>query len=317
MAQEFLPGADQRRNAPSEISGRQAMARRQMLRASLAGGACACLAACHRVARGRTSSLLKPGGVGPRVPGMAGAPVALAAKTGAGDRPNPAPHPLPPHGLKPETADMGAATKAPHTAGAKPAGPNLSMAVFPNKLGVAIAHPSDAPVIIERRDQWAHAAPNYADMVLMNGINRMTIHHSGFPEPWETEAWQTTANEIEDIREFHTGAPPEDRGWADIAYHYVVDRAGRVWQARPLVYQGAHVRHHNAHNLGIVLLGNFDLQDPSAAQLCALREFVLFVKKLYRIPLHRIYTHRELADNHTDCPGTSLFAFVKRVRPSW
>ncbi len=299
-----------RRGADDHQSGsaadRMAMARRQMLRVSLAGGACACLAACHRVARGRTSSLRKPGG--PAMP-------LLASAAGPSERN----HALPPHGLPPETAAMGHAAKSgeAHCPPAKPGGPNLSMAVFPNRFGVALAHPSDAPVIIERRDVWAKALPNYADMVLMNGVNRLTIHHAGFPEPWETEAWQTTANEIEDIREFHTGPPPEDRGWADIAYHYVIDRAGRVWQARPLVYQGAHVRHHNAHNLGIVLLGNFDLQDPSAAQLCALREFVLFVKKLYRIPLNRIYTHRELADNHTDCPGTSLFAYVKRVRPGW
>ena len=30
----------------------------------------------------------------------------------------------------------------------------------------------------------------------------------------------------------------------DVGYHYAVDRAGRVWECRPLTWQGAHVRNH-------------------------------------------------------------------------
>jgi hypothetical protein len=131
----------------------------------------------------------------------------------------------------------------------------------------------------------------------------------------QTDAWQPTAGELETIREFHAGTRPTDRKWADIAYHFAVDRAGRVWQARPLAYQGAHVHGHNGHNLGIVLLGNFQIQSPSAAQLTALMAFIDFTRRLYKIPLNQIFTHGELGQ--TDCPGQLLQAFMDRTRARW
>jgi len=147
----------------------------------------------------------------------------------------------------------------------------------------------------------------------MNGIGRLTVHHTA--GELETDAWTPTANTLEGIREFHAGSRPTDRNWADIAYHFAVDRAGRVWQARPLVYQGAHVRGNNEHNLGIVLLGNFEVQSPSAAQLTSLATFVGFVRKLYAIPLGQVFTHGELGD--TTCPGKNLQAYLNRARAAW
>ncbi len=147
----------------------------------------------------------------------------------------------------------------------------------------------------------------------MGQISRLTVHHTA--GELQTDAWAPTAGELESIREFHSGTGSKDRKWADIAYHFAIDRAGRVWQARPLAYQGAHVRQHNAHNMGIVLLGNFDIQSPSAAQLTALREFVGFVRRLYGIPLSEIHTHGELAD--TECPGKLLQAYMDRARTEW
>ena len=59
-------------------------------------------------------------------------------------------------------------------------------------------------------------------------------------------------------------------GWADIGYHFAVDRAGRVWSCRPLVWQGAHVKDRNEGNIGVLVLGNFEIERPTSAQLNAL-----------------------------------------------
>jgi hypothetical protein len=191
--------------------------------------------------------------------------------------------------------------------------PDLGAEVFPDATGKAIAKPSDAPVIVLPRTDWTSTHPNLSDIRVMNGVQRITVHHTAWIT--NTDAWKPTAGELESIREFHSGTNPNDRKWADIAYHFVVDRAGRVWQARPLAYQGAHVRLHNEHNLGIVLLGNFDVQTPSAAQLIALTRFIGFVRQLYSVPVAEVYTHGELGK--TSCPGKRLQAFMDRARKQW
>jgi hypothetical protein len=191
--------------------------------------------------------------------------------------------------------------------------PDLGAEVFPDASGRAIAHATDAPVIIVPRTDWTEARPRMALIAPMGGVSRITVHHTA--GEIQTDAWAPTAGELESIREFHAGTRTTDRNWADIAYHFVVDRAGRVWQARPLAYQGAHVRLHNAHNLGIVLLGNFEVQSPSAAQLTALREFIGFLRKIYQVPLNEVYTHGELGE--TECPGKLLQAFMDRARAEW
>jgi hypothetical protein len=191
--------------------------------------------------------------------------------------------------------------------------PDLGAEVFPDASGKPIAKPSDAPVIVLPRTDWTSARPNLNNIRVMNGVHRITVHHTAWQT--NTDAWKPTAGELESIREFHSGQKPNDRNWADIAYHFVVDRAGRVWQARPLAYQGAHVRLHNEHNLGIVLLGNFDVQSPSAAQLVALTGFIGFVRNLYSIPVTSVFTHGELG--HTGCPGKKLQSFMDRARKQW
>lgn len=188
--------------------------------------------------------------------------------------------------------------------------PNLGSEVFPDAAGKPIARASDAPVIMVPRKDWTTAPPRFSQIVLMNGIGRITVHHSAGLT--ETDAWNPTAAQLEGIREFHSGTRPADRGWADIAYHFAVDRAGRVWQARPLVYQGAHARQHNEHNLGIVLLGDFEVQSPSAAQLVSLGLFIGFVRRLYGVPLGQVFTHGELVE--TECPGKALQEFMNRQR---
>ncbi len=141
----------------------------------------------------------------------------------------------------------------------------------------------------------------------MAGITRLTIHHEGFPEPVLFHDYRTTAERLELIRRSH-----RNRGWADIGYHFVVDRAGRVWEGRPLQYQGAHVSNNNSNNLGIMVLGNFDRQTPSGAQLDALQIAVRSLRRQYRISTRHIYTHQEF--NPTSCPGRELQPRVSSMR---
>ena len=142
----------------------------------------------------------------------------------------------------------------------------------------------------------------------MKGINRITIHHEG----WKVvgfDDYASTAARLDLIRRSHV-----NRKFADIGYHFIIDRAGRVYEGRSVQYQGAHVRDNNEHNLGIMCLGNFDQQQPTDAQLRSLAATVALFRKRYNISASRVFTHREIVS--TACPGRNLQSRVASLRRS-
>ena len=157
------------------------------------------------------------------------------------------------------------------------------------------------------RSHWTRFGPQATQLNPMNGVLRITVHHEGstpvtFSDP------DATAARLESIRAAHT----RDRNWADIGYHYIVDRAGRVWQGRDIRFQGAHVKNNNEHNLGILVLGNFDQQAPTDDQVRGLVTTLRTMMTTHRVPLPRVFTHQEI--NPTACPGRVLQARMANLR---
>lgn len=149
------------------------------------------------------------------------------------------------------------------------------------------------------RSSWTRTGPVRSKVNAMNGINKLTIHHEGWTAV-NFSSQSATAERIEKIRKYHVG---ENR-WGDIGYHYIIDRAGRVWEGRPIQYQGAHVRNNNEHNVGILVLGNFDKQSPSSAQLKSLYNTAGILTKQHKIKTALVRSHQEI--NKTACPGKNL-----------
>jgi len=160
------------------------------------------------------------------------------------------------------------------------------------------------------RSAWTNTGPVSSRVNPMNGIRRITVHHEGMPYPIEFSDVPRTRSELEKVRRSHVDA----RGWGDIGYHYVIDRAGRIWEARSPRYQGAHVRDFNEHNIGVLVLGNFDLQEPSAIQLSVLERFVGDLRRRHGVSQNEIWTHQECPHAATACPGKSLQADMVRLR---
>ena len=161
---------------------------------------------------------------------------------------------------------------------------------------------------IMSRSQWTKSDVIRRRVNAMGNISRITLHHEGSPNaPVLFSDVQSTARRIELIRKFHL-----ERGWGDIGYHFVIDRSGRVWEARPLAYQGAHVKNQNPHNVGVMCLGNFNIQQPSNAQLQTVARFTRSLRRKYRVQQGSIYTHRELGV--TSCPGNALQPKIVTMR---
>jgi len=163
------------------------------------------------------------------------------------------------------------------------------------------------PVTIIPRSTW-RAAPTLANVNPMTKIRRITVHHTG--EVWDQRSFDATAARIRAIQRSHQ----HDRNWADVGYHFLIDSAGRIWEGRGLTYQGAHAGNFelNRGNVGISLLGNFDLQRLNPRQTGALTALIGYLCHEYGLTNRQIATHREL--KATACPGSRLQRFVDQLR---
>jgi hypothetical protein len=157
------------------------------------------------------------------------------------------------------------------------------------------------------RTSWAKDGPDLKRVDAMNGVRLITFHHSGDPKPFSTTDYAETAQHLEYVREYH-----RSRNFQDIGYHFAIDRAGRVWQLRSLKYQGQHVRSNNEHNIGVVVLGNFEMQAMSQAQKDKIKVFGQLLRKQYALPVARLYTHQEIVS--TECPGDAMQPFMVQIR---
>lgn len=159
-----------------------------------------------------------------------------------------------------------------------------------------------------RRTSWSKGDPVPQLMDRMLPINKITVHHDGM-SPFTSTAQRDAASRIEAIRRAH-----RSQDWGDIGYHYLIDPSGRVWEGRPLVWQGAHVKDNNEGNIGICMLGNYESQNLTDRQAKSLDTFLASTMAQYRIARNRVYTHREF--RATACPGRSLQARMDTLRTS-
>jgi hypothetical protein len=167
------------------------------------------------------------------------------------------------------------------------------------------------PVIA--RAAWG-ALPALPARMIRNsgGWKRITVHHSAEAEPAPLDgSAESSAAALRLIQRSHLKSkmPP----WGDIGYHFVIDPEGRVFQGRDLAWQGAHAGgENNVQNIGVCLIGNFDVEHPAQAQLESLRKLLDNLRKTYRIP--RSEVHKHLDFRSTDCPGKHLTPWVDEYR---
>ncbi len=174
---------------------------------------------------------------------------------------------------------------------------------------------------VRPRAEWGARSPRKGRTTPMGKIWRLTIHHSAGPKDFVATSKSASADAIQRIQRYHQ----KTKGWADIGYHYVIDRRGEVWQGRSLRYQGAHARgksggskNGNRGNIGIVVLGNYshNRQHLTAAQRRSLTILAAKLSDHYGISATNIYTHQEISPGGTACPGPEISRYVARVRRS-
>ena len=126
------------------------------------------------------------------------------------------------------------------------------------------------------------------------------LHHTGTPDDDDLSA--------EEIDELHRAL-----GWLGIGYHYVVREDGAIETGRPVWAVGAHAEGDNYGTLGIVLSGNFELSEPTQAQIESAAFLIAHLAQVYGIPLdgEHILGHRDVSA--TACPGKALYELIPTI----
>lgn len=131
---------------------------------------------------------------------------------------------------------------------------------------------------------------------LREALNTIVIHHSAYPGGGPLE-----------IQSLHM----QRRGFADLAYHFLIAADGTIYEGRSLHMRGAHVQGFNTGSVGIVLLGNFNEEEPSDAQWSSLRALADYLRYAYDIrylAAHRDYPNQ--SPDGTECPGDRLYPLL-------
>jgi hypothetical protein len=157
------------------------------------------------------------------------------------------------------------------------------------------------------RAGW-NAAPRRGAPVPMRPT-RVTIHHT---DGRQTMTEAETAAEVRSIQSFHMG---RERGWNDIAYHFLIDGAGRVVEGRPAEVLGSHVLAANENNIGIAMMGDFEKIHPTRAQVESLTRLVSYLAVKYKQdPSAQGFVQPHQHYGNTDCPGRNMMTIFAALR---
>ncbi|KKW38232.1 hypothetical protein A2454_01755 [Candidatus Peribacteria bacterium RIFOXYC2_FULL_55_14] len=149
-------------------------------------------------------------------------------------------------------------------------------------------------------------------------IRQLVVHHTA--QKVDGDA-RPAVERVRALYEYHTNG----RGWGDIGYHYVIDGEGQIYEGRAGgdYVVGGHVYCGNVGTIGIVMLGNFDVEQPAHAQTNSLKWLLAELADRYGLDLEEqavfhgksmpvIVGHGDLIP--TECPGYYVRETLNTIR---
>ena len=185
---------------------------------------------------------------------------------------------------------------------------------------------------IHTRDEWGAVKPDcgpyYAPAVKM-----AFVHHT---DGLNRYAKSASDDILRGIQRYHMAG----RNWCDIAYNFLIDRYGQLWEGRAggveePVISGA-TQGVNTGSVSVALMGSYQRTSPTAAELTTLRRFLAWrldvahvnpaiktdmtsaggdntwVDPGQTVRLHTISGHRDTG--YTDCPGNRTYKKLPAIR---
>jgi hypothetical protein len=196
------------------------------------------------------------------------------------------------------------------------------------------AGPGQPPIIA--RSVWAGGRARPGAGPFYGSVELAFVHHTDNPNGYSRAAVPAMLLAMFDYHRYV-------RGYYDIAYNFIIDAFGRIWEGRaggidePVL--GAHAGGFNGVSTGVAVLGTFMDSVPPAPALDALERLLAWKLSLHGVPargevrvevnpadafytpfrpgqrvlLPRIAGHRD--GDLTDCPGNAFYHRLPAVRP--
>jgi N-acetylmuramoyl-L-alanine amidase len=173
------------------------------------------------------------------------------------------------------------------------------------------------PVVVNQRPEL-YTPPGMVRTPIQHGVPELDIVPASWiprakPRPWKWIVIHHTATTFGNeaiVTRWHI-----DRGFDTMGYDFLIgngtnsgDGQIQVGERWPIQMWGAHCKtpdeRYNLYGIGICLVGNFDIQYPSPAQMHSLVRLVAYMMKTYHIPPDCVLGHNDCKP--TDCPGKHL-----------
>ena len=130
----------------------------------------------------------------------------------------------------------------------------------------------------------------------------ITVHHAGVD--WKPGRDPTTF--VKNMQ----GWGQREKNWPDLPYHFMIAPDGRIFEARSVEYEPeSNTKYDLQGHIGVELMGNFESQRPSEAQLKSLVALTAWLCQEKQIDPAEIATHRDRAKKQTVCPGKDLYRY--------
>ncbi len=207
------------------------------------------------------------------------------------------------------------------------------------RVGSSAQAASSTPPIITRAAWGADESLRNGPPTYMSTVKVGFVHHTASSNSyWQTSGW-TQADAAKDIRAIYA-YDTVGLGWNDIAYNFLVDMAGRIYEGRAggvdKAVMGAHTGGFNTNSFGVAALGNLDSASPSAAMVTGIARIMAWKLDLFhrnpngyeslvsggytgsRYPAGTVATikaisaHRDVIS--TACPGRYLYPYMDSIR---
>ncbi len=154
---------------------------------------------------------------------------------------------------------------------------------------------SGSGLLLLERAAWGAAAsePGFEE----HAVDRITVHHTAAALVDNAKA----PSRIRRHQSYHLSL-----GWPDLAYHVMIDRAGNLYEGRPMEFRGDTATSYDPSGHFLPCLeGNYNSETPTEVQMEALAQVCAWAAERWGFEPTLIGGHRDFAA--TSCPGDQLY----------
>lgn len=162
--------------------------------------------------------------------------------------------------------------------------------------------PEQIRVEVFKDRMWKEMSPITSRMKLNPPVfHSIAIHHTAMKTPINSDMLRI----LRSIQRYHI----KSKGWGDIAYHYLIDPHGKIYQGRELKYVADTSTDFDPTGyINICLMGNFENVEAEQKAKTSLVSFLSALLIKHNLTAKNVVSHKTIAS--TLCPGKYLHKWL-------